>query len=158
MIYGFDTDDEPAAVAALIVYVLWRSRDRARFKITPDLWGRIEQFTKDAAKRARTIPDFITDLSRPGRMNAPTIQPRYLDLGMSGETPMVQLSSGAFVQFSPSQDAREFGIRIFEQADAKAVIRAAYRNHKWVIMLVRDRLEREKPIESHIDSIIEDIA
>ncbi|TCO70252.1 hypothetical protein [Rhodovulum euryhalinum] len=162
MIYGFETDDENAAIAALIVYVCWRSRDRAKFKITPDVWGQIERFTKDAAKRAQTIQDFIEALKRPGRMNAPTLQPRYLEVGTRGEIPMMTVinEDGSFreaIQFGADRDLglREFGTRVIERADAHAVIRTAYRNTAWVVLLVRDRLEREKPIEQHLETVIE---
>ena len=36
MIYGFDTEDEANATAALLVYATWRSRDTARYRVTPD--------------------------------------------------------------------------------------------------------------------------
>lgn len=150
MIFGFDTDDEHAATAALIVYACYRSRDKARFKVTPDLWGQIERFAKDAAKRAKTIHDLIENLKRTGRMNAPTLHPKYLRVGLPGETPMAAFGGG-FVQIAADHDAREFGVRVFEQADAKRVISEMYRHTAWVIQLVRDRLERERPIETIIE-------
>lgn len=150
MIYGFDTDDEHAATAALIVYACWRSRDKVKFKVTPDVWGQIERFSKDAAKRAKTIPDLIESLKRPGRMNAPTLHPKYLQVGMPGDVPMAAFGGG-FVQMQHDPDAREFGVRAFEQADAKRVIGEMYRHTAWVIQLVRDRIERERPIETIIE-------
>lgn len=165
MIYGFETDDESAAIAALIVYVIWRSRDRAKFKITPDVWGQIERFVKDASKRARTIPDFIEALKKPGRMNAPTLQPRYLEVGAKGEVPMTVVvgEDGRLkeaIQFGTDRETglREFGTRVIERADAAAVIREAYKHTAYVVLLVRDRLEREKPIEAHLQTVIEEEA
>jgi hypothetical protein len=162
MIYGFETDDESAAVAALIVYVIWRSRDRAKFKITPDVWGQIERFVKDAAKRAQTIQDFIESLKKPGRMNAPTLQPRYMEVGAKGEIPMIAVvnDDGTLreaIQFGADRELglREFGTRVIERANAPAVIRTAYRNTAWVVLLVRDRLERERPIEQQIETAIQ---
>lgn len=162
MIYGFDTSDEPAAIAALMVYVVWRSRDRVRFKITPDVWGQVERFVKDAAKRAKTLPDMLEGLKRPGRMNAPTLHPRYMEVGAKGEIPMVAVvgEDGRLkeaIQFSTDRELglREFGTRVFERADARAVIRAAYANTGFVVLLVRDRIEREKPIEAQFETMIE---
>ena len=40
MIYNFDTDDNNYAVAALLVYAIWRSRDKSKFKVTTEVWGR----------------------------------------------------------------------------------------------------------------------
>lgn len=162
MIYGFETDDEHTAIAALIVYVVWRSRDRARFKITPDVWGQVERFTKDAAKRAKTIPDFVEALKKPGRLYAPTLHPRYMEVGAKGEVPLtiIRNPDGSLreaIQFASDREIglREFGTRVIERADAAAVIRAAYKTTAYVILLVRDRLEREKPIEQQLDTIIE---
>lgn len=151
MIYGFNTRDENAAVAALIVYVAWRSRDRAKFKVTPDVWAQVERFVKDSAKRARTIYDFIEAIKRPGRMNAPSLHPRYLAVGLGGSTPLVHLQGGAIAQFSPDTSGREFGLDVFESADARAVIAEAYSRTNRVILLVRTRLEAEKPIETLIE-------
>lgn len=163
MIYGFDTDDEAAATAALVLYVVWRSRDRARFKITPDVWGQIERFVKDASKRAQTIFDLIEALKRPGRLNAPTLHPRFMEVGLQGEMPMVAVlgEDGRLreaIQFSADRDIglREFGVRVFERADARTVIAVAHRQTARVVLLVRDRIEREKPIEQQLDSIIEE--
>ena len=46
MRYHFDTDDESAAVAALLLYATWRSRDPARLKITPDVWDQVTRFVE----------------------------------------------------------------------------------------------------------------
>ena len=48
MFYGFDTSSEEAAIGALLVYGIYRSRDMKRFKITPDMWGVIERVVKAA--------------------------------------------------------------------------------------------------------------
>lgn len=46
MIYNFDTDDNNYAVAALLVYATFRSRDKSKFKITLGMWGQIQRFVK----------------------------------------------------------------------------------------------------------------
>lgn len=163
MIYGFDTSDQHAATAALLVYVVYRSRDRARFTVTPDMWGRIERYVKDAAKRATSLPEFLEALKRAGRLNAPTLHPRHLEVGLSGEAPITPVlgADGKLayaVQFSTARETglREFGTQVLERADAAAVIGKLYRETTWVVLLVRDRLEREKPIEQHLDVIDRD--
>lgn len=156
MIYGFKTNNEATATAALILYAAWRSRDRTRIKDGYDIWARVDRFLKDAAKRSRTTFDFIEGLTKPGRLYAAVLHPKYLALGMAGDTPLVQTADGAFIQFSGGEDRREFGVDVFENADHRAVVREAYRNHKYVIMLVRDRLEREKSIEHVIENIVDE--
>lgn len=160
MIYGFDTEDTSAATAALLVYVVYRSRDRQRFKVTPDMWGQIERFTKDAAKRATSLPAFLEALKQPARLCASTLHPRFLEVGLCGEVPLVAVTDASgklayAVQFASERDTglREFGTRVLEQADAPAVIGKLYRETAWIILLVRDRLERERPIERQLDTI-----
>lgn len=151
MIYGFDTSDHSAATAALMVYAVWRSRDRGRFKVTPDVWGQIERFTKAAAKRAPSIPSFIEAIKP--RMMCQTISPKWMQVGIKGEIPLVPVfgedgSLRHVIQLQASDDMREFLTGVINGCDSKAVIKALYGETAWVILLVRDRLEREKTIES----------
>jgi hypothetical protein len=166
MIYGFDCADEHAATAALLVYVVWRSRDRARYKITPDLWGQIERFVKDSAKRATSLAEFVEALKSPRRINAPSLHPRHMEVGLAGEVPLVAVHDQetgrvtSYLQFSPDREsgAREFAVRVLERANHRAVIDKLYRETGWIILLVRDRIEREKPIEQHLHQIeMEDV-
>ena len=152
MILGFDTSDEPAAAAALCLYVVYRSRDRARFKVTPDMWGQIERFTKMAAKRATSLPAFIEALKP--RLACDTLRPAAMRVGLSGgEIPFEvhrDPENGAvrhLIARGPDPDAREFLTGLFERADARAALKRAYAETAWVVLLVRERLEREKPIE-----------
>lgn len=158
MIYGFDTADEAAAAGALLVYAIYRSRDRRRFKVTPDLWGQVERFTKDAAKRARTLPQFVEALKP--RLACATIHPRWTAIGEKGEVPMLVYTDPETGNFAygvqrQAADQREFLTRLFERADAATAIGRLYRETAWIILLVRDRLEREKPIEQELEAIDE---
>lgn len=156
MIFGFDTDDEDAATAALLVYIVWRSRDRA-FKVTPDVWAQIERFVKDCAKRAKSLQAFVEALKSPRRLSAGTLHPRHLAVGLAGEVPLVEVRDpdGALryaIQFA-GEARREFATRVFERANHAAVIRLLYAETAWIVLLVRDRLEREKPIEQRLDTL-----
>lgn len=145
MQYGFDTDDPHAATAALLVYVVWRSRDPRRFAITPDVWARVERFAKGSAKRATSLPDFLERLKP--RLVCGTLAPRWMAVGLAGEIPMVVTDEGYRIQVSAEGEQREFLARVIEDADAPAVLRRLSRETAWVILLVRDRLERERPVE-----------
>src|SRR5690554_2476643 len=76
MYYGFDTSDESAAIGALLVYGIYRSRDQKRFKVTPDMWGIIERGVKSSAKRAMDLNDFIEKLKP--KLRCSSIQPRWM--------------------------------------------------------------------------------
>ena len=159
-IYGFDTTDEHAATAALLVYAVYRSRDRTRYKASPDMWEQIERFTKDAAKRARTLPAFIEALKP--RLACGSIRPRWMAVGLKGEVPILAVTdpdTGALkyaIQPAAAPDQREFLTEVFDRADAREVVQRLYRETAWVILLVRDRLEREKPVEARIEADDED--
>jgi hypothetical protein len=150
MIYTFDTEDHSAATAALLVYAIYRSRDIRRFKVSPDMWAQIERFTKASAKRAKGIPDFIEALKP--RMSCGTIHPRWMETGIKGLLPVTD--SYGHTNYMQMGDSREFLTGILQQCDQKDVIRKLYRETAWVILLVRDRLEREKPIEAKLQDSV----
>lgn len=147
MIYGFDTDDQHAATAALLVYAIYRSRNKQRYKVTPDMWGQIERLTKSAAKRAESLPAFIEALKP--RLYCETISPRWMAAGIKGDISM--LASGDELIAFNNEDQREFLTRVLETSDHRSALGRLYRETAWVILLVRDRLEREKPIEQNVD-------
>lgn len=152
MIYAFDTTDEHAATAALLVYATWRSRDTGRYKITPDVWSQVERFVKAAAKRARTLADFVEELKP--RLYAGTLSPRAMEAGVKGPVPLLALGSGAMLEMAAPEDQREFLVGVIERADQREVLRRLYRQTAWVVLLVRDRLERERPLESRVAKLI----
>lgn len=155
MIYQFDvpydTEGKVTATAALLVYAIYRSRDRRQFKVSPEMWGQVERFTKAAAKRARNPWDFIESLKP--RLCCPSINPKWVEVGATGR--VVSMGDGSFAEF-PERNLREFLTGVLNEADGRAVVDALYKNTSWVIALVRDRLEREKPIESKITETIEE--
>lgn len=155
MIYEFDVPNDAegknAATAALLVYAIYRSRDKKRFKVSPEMWGQIERFTKASAKRARSPWAFIESLKP--RLCCPSINPKWVEVGATGR--VVSLGDGAYAEF-PDSGQREFLTSVLNEADQRAVVDALYKNTSWVIALVRDRLEREKPIENKFADIIEE--
>jgi hypothetical protein len=156
MIFGFETKDTHAATGALLVYAVYRSRDTARFKSTPDMWDRIERYTKNAAKRAKTLPEFIEALKP--RLICGALKPRWLEVGTKGTVPMITIQNEAggikeFIQPAPDRDAREFMTGVIEDANAREVMGKLYRETTWIILLVRNRLEGEKPVEAMLDKL-----
>jgi hypothetical protein len=146
MIYQFDTSDPSAATGALLVYAIYRSRDRRRYKVTPDIWGQIERFTKAAAKRAVSLPAFIESLKP--RLCCDTIHPRWMEAGIKGLTAITD--AAGHTAYIEKADSREFMTGVLAAADTAATINCLYKETAWIILLVRERLEREKPIENTI--------
>lgn len=142
MIYNFDTDDKLAATASLLVYAIYRSRDKKRFKVSPEMWGQIERFIKAAAKRATNAPRFIDNLMP--KLSCATINPKWVEVAVKGRL----FQSGSDLIDIPQQDRRQFLTEVLSGIDNKALIDILYKETTWVVMLVRDRLETEKPLES----------
>lgn len=153
MIYQFDTEDQDHATSALIVYAIWRSRNRARFKVDPGVWGRIERFTKSAAKRSRTMPEFIERLKP--RLACETLSPRAMAVGLSGDLMLKGWTFEGEDTETKEQRPREFLTEVLKHADERRVIDALYRETAWIILLVRDRLEAEKPIEANFETALD---
>lgn len=146
MIFGFDTDDKHAATASLVLYAIWRSRDRNKLKITPEIWGQIERAVKSVAKRSRFINEFMEKLKV--KLKCSTISPRWAATGGEDLVTMLRGPGGELRQVS--QERREFLTGVLAEADDRAVLDVAYRQTAYVVLLVRDRLEREKPFEADI--------
>lgn len=153
MIFNFETDNESSAIAALLVYSIYRSRDNRKFKVSTDMWGRIDRFVKSSAKRARNIPQFI-DSFMP-KVNCASINPRWMKVGITSR--ITEMQGGLFAEFSNTNtDGREFLTRMLETPSALDVVNKLYKETTFIILLVRDRLEREKPIEQKMLSLDQD--
>lgn len=152
MTYGFDTDDLDAATGALLVYAVWRSRDMRRFKVTPDLWSQIERFVKAAAKRAISLPRFLETLKP--RLACGTIHPRWMEVGITGELALGRYASGERVQLA-AEPQREFLTGVLARVQHRAVLDLLYRETAYLVLLVRDRLERERPMEARFEQDID---
>lgn len=144
MYYGFDTSDENAAIGALLVYGIYRSRDTKRFKITPDMWGMIERAVKSSAKRAMDLNDFIEKLKP--KLHCSTIKPQFMKTDLDTFTMYRDLGTGE-VYHLQDEGKREFWVRLLEECDHEKVLERLYQRTSLIIALIRDRLERERPLE-----------
>jgi len=146
--YGFETNDENAALGALLVYGIYRSRDIKRFKVTPDMWGIIERAVKSSAKRALDLHDFIEKLKP--RLMCSTLKPKWMETDEEALLrPIAMVMNRETGEIIQKQDKgrRQFWVEILEQIDHQEVLDILYKKTSWVIALVRDRLERERPLE-----------
>jgi len=150
MYYNFDTSDHNAAVAALLVYAIYRSRDVKRFKVTPEMWNTIERAVKSVAKRAEDLGEFIEKLKP--KLACASIKPKWAKtLPDDVITMKVDPATGELIQVQ-DQGRRQFLTDVLEQVDHRVVLDILYKKAALVILLVRDRLEREKPIEARFEA------
>jgi len=148
MFYGFDTSDENAAIGALLVYGIYRSRDQKRFKVSLDMWGQIERAVKSSAKRAMDCNDFIEKLKP--KLHCSSIQPRWMwdgDQMLEATVSAYNRETGEIIEIA-DRGRRKFWTRILEECDHKIVLERLYQRTALIIALVRDRLERERPLEA----------
>ena len=96
MYYGFNTGDENAALGALLVYGIYRSRDVKRFKVTPDMWGIIERAVKSSAKRALDLHDFIEKLKP--RLMCSALKPKWMATDTNTITMAIDPETGELLQ------------------------------------------------------------
>lgn len=151
MLFGFDTKDEIIASGALLVYAVYRSRNKNRGPSGTDMWGQIERFARASAKRADSVGDFIAAFKR--RMACETINPRWCKTGIIAGR-VARTDTGEIMVFGgDGEEQRDFMIQIVEcKAEKQAqIVEAIYEHTQRIILLVRDRLEREKPIEGRIE-------
>lgn len=150
MYYNFDTSDPNAATAALLVYAIYRSRDTKRFKVTPEMWNTIERSVKSVAKRAEDLGEFIEKLKP--KLACASIKPKWAKtLPDDVITMKVDPATGELMQ-AQDQGRRQFLTDVLEQVDHRAVLDILYKKAALIILLVRDRLEREKPIEARFEA------
>lgn len=145
MYYGFDTGDENAAIGALLVYGVYRSRDVQRFKVTPDMWGVIERAVKSSAKRARDLHDFIERLKP--KLACSTLKPKWMATDLRTITQYRDPATGEIIE-KRDLGRRQFWVEILEEIEHGPVLEVLYNKTSWIIALVRDRLERERPLEA----------
>ncbi len=156
MIFNFDTSNEDAATAAFLVYAIYRSRDMKRFKITPGMWDTIERAVKSVAKRADDLGEFIEKLKP--KLSCASIKPKWAKTVPDGMVTLIQGPGGELMEIGADQERRQFMTDVLESADDRAVLDVLYKKAAYVVLLVRDRLEREKPYEAQFeDVVVEDV-
>lgn len=141
MIYNFDTKNEDAALAALIVYGCYKSRDISKFKVSPDMWGIIERSAKSCAKRADDLNDFIEKFKK--KVSCSSLKPSHMMAHTKSSEILVPDGFGNFIS-KEETGKREFWLNIIEDSDNQKAIEELYKHTSFIIVLVRDRLEREK--------------
>lgn len=143
MLLGFNTENEVKAKAAMIIYVIYKSRDAKRGPHGLDMWGQIERFAKAAAKRSNGIDDFINSFKM--KMACSTINPYWMRNDVPAANATV-LKDGSIMSFD--RDQRAFGLEIFDdEENGREIMDCIYNKTQIIILLVRERLEREEMLK-----------
>lgn len=87
-------------------------------------------------------------------MACEAINPKWCESNSSVMT-AIQNELGEIIIEGHNQKGRQFLTEILESGKDQEILHQLYKETARVIMLVRDRLEREKPIETKLEQIIE---
>lgn len=117
------------------MYCAWRSRDPTRYKITPAVWDRVTGFLRAAAKRSRSLAQFL-DRFMP-MVGCTTISPHVVTTALLGRGTITP----------DGEPPRMFLTELLRQADDRAVLRVVLTETVLVVSLVRERLEQEREQE-----------
>lgn len=140
MIYGFNTNDKEHATAAFLVYLVYKSRDYKRFKVSTKMWEQITAFAKLSAKKSITIPEFLERFRKP--MCCDSLNPRFTKVEEFSSNAAKLLSDGSL--FVSAQEQKNSLQEIISQVKDKKILDLLYKQTSFVIYSVRERLEIEK--------------
>ena len=114
------------------------------------MWEQITNFSKLAAKKSTNLAEFIEKLRK--SMCCEVIHPRYcsIDKGEAKSDGQLVVEFEDGTTFESGED-RQFMTSLIEHVDEKRVISCVINETAFIIMLVRERLENEKIIETKED-------
>lgn len=132
MLYQFDTDSLEHAKAALLLYGMYRSRNKNSPLNGLETWDRFQSFVRGACLKSSTTAEFVQAFCRKAKIDS--VKPRYLSTGEPVSIP----GTGELIESASVSDYR-LGII----AD-NSLLRLYTTESLYLIMLVRERIQREK--------------
>lgn len=132
MLYQFDTDSLAHAKAALLLYGMYRSRKKESPLNGLETWDRFQTFVRGACLKASTTAEFVQAFCKKAKIDS--VKPRYLNTG----EPVVMPDTGELIVSGGVADYR-LGVI----AD-NSLLRLYNTESMYLIMLVRERIQREK--------------
>lgn len=132
MLYQFDTDSLSHAKAALLLYGMYRSRNQNSPLNGLETWDRFQTFVRGACLKANTTAEFVQAFCKKAKIDS--VKPRYLSTG----EPVAIPDTGELIMSANMADYR-LGIL----AD-NSLLKLYNTESLYLIMLVRERIQREK--------------
>ena len=132
MLYQFDTDSLAHAKAALLLYGMYRSRKKESPLNGLETWDRFQTFVRGACLKAGTTAEFVQAFCKKAKIDS--VKPRYLSTG----DPVVMPDTGELIVSGGLSDYR-LGIIADD-----SLLRLYNTESMYLIMLVRERIQREK--------------
>jgi len=132
MYYKFDTEDIQRAKAALILYAMYKSREKSSPLNGIDTWNRFSNFMRVATLRSKTTAEFIENFCRKSKIQS--IRPNYL----STDDPVIIRETGELIM---SDNVKDYHLDIIEDNSLLPILNT---EQQYLIMLIRERIQREK--------------
>lgn len=132
MLYQFDTDSLDHAKAALLLYGMYRSRKKDSPLNGLETWDRFQTFARAACLKSSTTAEFVQAFCKKAKIDS--VKPRYLSTG----EPVIMPGSGEMIM---SADVADYRLGILADND---LLRLYNTESLYLIMLVRERIQREK--------------
>lgn len=144
MLYQFDTDSLSHAKAALLLYGMYRSRKKESPLNGLETWDRFQTFVRGACLKASTTAEFVQAFCKKAKIYS--VKPRYLSTG----DPVVMPETGEMIMSAGMSDYR---LGLIADND---LLRLYNTESMYLIMLVRERIQREKFMTEVEDDAEED--
>lgn len=139
---GFQTDSIQRAKAALILYAIYRSRPKTSSLNGLDTWNRFTAYIRGACLKSENTAQFVDVFCKMAGVGS--IRPKYME--MYGG--MIELQDGTLLQ---SSGVKEYNPDLVEDDGLLPIIE---REGQLLVMLVRERIQREKMEEAEDDEEI----
>lgn len=139
---GFQTDSIQRAKAALILYAIYRSRSKTSSLNGLDTWNRFTAYIRGACLKSENTAQFVDVFCKMAGVGS--IRPKYME--MYGG--MIELQDGTLLQ---SSGVKEYNPDLVEDDGLLPIIE---REGQLLVMLVRERIQREKMEEAEDDEEI----
>ena len=132
MQYKFDTDSLSHARAALLLYAMYRSRNQNSPLNGLETWERLQSFVRGACLKASTTAEFVQAFCKKAKIDS--VKPRYLSTG----EPVRMPNTGELIM---SPNVEDYRLEILKD---NSLLRLFNTESLYLIMLVRERIQREK--------------
>lgn len=132
MQYKFDTDSLSHARAALLLYAMYRSRNQNSPLNGLETWDRFQSFVRGVCLKSSTTAEFVQAFCKKAKIDS--VKPRYLSTG----EPVLMPNTGELIM---SPNVADYRLEILED---NSLSRLFNTESLYLIMLVRERIQREK--------------
>lgn len=132
MLYKFDTDDVERAKAALLLYAMYKSRGTNSPLNGLETWDRVAAYIRASGLKSCNTAEFVQNFCKKAQISS--IKPHYLSTG----EPVVVSGTEELIC---STDYKDYRLDIMEDNEVYKII---CNESLYIIMLVRERIQREK--------------